>query len=542
MNLCSTYADMPATLRPVVTFYEAIAFSGVGKPLKAMTAFNSAAHAVTEGNNALLRAMSPIGQKPEQISVGDYYIRALLCLQKHRHSEEVIEMARSAIASLPPGHECTSRIYTILFNHLVNQGNWTDALNSIIQNTDQELKRTTLRELISRMLHCHDWQSIVDLIYGKLEEDVENVLLAAARAQKATASPHLFKLVYSFYIKRNDFENAARAQYEYAFVLRTQAEQTPELLRRRRDALAVASTLLDLLPQEDRYLSFPDELLEEDDSDSAMECTNYITEDMIDVAMRDVIADELDMVAPVRTSVRRRMFILTAEKLFEEWVVANARVALLVTGEVPPCEPSEIVNSLISIKNYDMAFDVCRYCNIPVGDVLSSLTRECLLIDANPPDVLPTWIQANQRRSEKIGTSSRWAVVRGLLAAARRLWPDDSRPLRAVTRTFLAHGIPIPCWLDAEYTERDVGGYLRCLIEYGAVSDGLKVAASCVDEETKKIKSIDSRVWLPLTAISDVLSMGAKSKEEKLLSVLNEKLRTHFTRVEGFEKAAQLSH
>ncbi|VDO95756.1 unnamed protein product [Heligmosomoides polygyrus] len=460
INLCSTYADMPATLRPVVTFYEAIAFSGVGKPLKAMTAFNSAAHAVTEGNNALLRAMSPIGQKPEQIS-------ALLCLQKHRHSEEVIEMARSAIASLPPGHECTvlfqSRIYTILFNHLVNQGNWTDALNSIIQNTDQELKRTTLRELISRMLHCHDWQSILQLKIGDIPErggfQVENVLLAAARAQKATASPHLFKLVYSFYIKRNDFENAARAQYEYAFVLRTQAEQTPELLRRRRDALAVASTLLDLLPQEDRYLSFPD----------------------------------------------------------EEWVVANARVALLVTGEVPPCEPSEIVNSLISIKNYDMAFDPylvhqflhcvffvapMRSANVPIVSTSfrleTSASMFAFVISCAPTKrtfyVLHRFDcrRKSSIESASVFCSSRWAVVRGLLAAARRLWPDDSRPLRAVTRTFLAHGIPIPCWLD----ERDVGGYLRCLIEYGAVSDGLKVAASCVDEETKKVRYYSNKSLL----------------------------------------------
>ncbi|KAK6023786.1 hypothetical protein OSTOST_10417 [Ostertagia ostertagi] len=236
---------------------------------------------------------------------------------------------------------------------------------------------------------------------------------------------------------------------------------------------------------------------------------------MIDVTLHDVIADELNIPTPVRPSTQHRMFILTAEALCEECVVASARVALLVTGEVPPTDPKEIVDKLIAIKNYDVAFDVCRHCNVSVCDLLCAVTYDSLLIDANPPDILPSWVQANQRRSEKTGSSNHWSVVRGLLAAARRLWPNDSRPLRAITRTFLAHKIPVPCWLDAEYADRDVGGYLRCLIEYGAISQGLKVAANCVDQETKKVKSTDSRVWLPLSAISDLLNLGAKEKEDK---------------------------
>ncbi|KAJ1369677.1 hypothetical protein KIN20_031193 [Parelaphostrongylus tenuis] len=199
MSLCTSYADdMPKELRPVITFYSAIAYSGIGKPRKAMSAFNAATRGVVQSNNGMLFALSPVGHPLQEITLGDYYVAALSYLHKHRHSEEVIEMARSAISSLPPGHECTSRIYLILFNHLVNQGNWCDALLSIIQNTDMEMKRTTLRELISRMIHAQDWKSIVELKYRKLEEDVENILLTAARSQEATATPHLFKLVFSF--------------------------------------------------------------------------------------------------------------------------------------------------------------------------------------------------------------------------------------------------------------------------------------------------------------------------------------------------------
>ncbi|KAJ1369678.1 hypothetical protein KIN20_031194, partial [Parelaphostrongylus tenuis] len=35
-------------------------------------------------------------------------------------------------------------------------------------------------------------------------------------------------------------------------------------------------------------------------------------------------------------------------------------------------------------------------------------------------------------------------------------------------------------------TARDIGGYLRCLVEYGAISQAIKLATNCVDEETKK--------------------------------------------------------
>ncbi|KAE9418531.1 hypothetical protein Angca_001541, partial [Angiostrongylus cantonensis] len=136
MSLCTSYADdSPKELRPVITYYSAIAYSGLGKPLKAMSAFNTATQGIMQSNSGLLFALSPIGQPLQEISLGDYYVAALTYLHKHRHSEEVVKMARSAISTLPPGHERTSRIYLILFNHLVNQGNWCDALLSIIQNT-----------------------------------------------------------------------------------------------------------------------------------------------------------------------------------------------------------------------------------------------------------------------------------------------------------------------------------------------------------------------------------------------------------------------
>ncbi|KAK6028542.1 hypothetical protein OSTOST_05409, partial [Ostertagia ostertagi] len=379
MQLCNTYEKCKLEeLRPVVTFYKAIAYSGIGKPLKAMAAFNAAARGVTDGSETLLKALSSFERKSEEMNLGDYYVIALRYLNNHRHSEEVIEMANEM--SFRPLHRphSLSTIYATLFNHLINQGNWCDALRSIIQNTDPEVKRMALSELIKRMLHANDWQSIVDLNYGKLEEEVgsgststvERSLLTSARAQEATAPNHLFKLVFSFYMKRNDFEGAARAQYEYAFVLRTQAEQTPELLRKRRDALAVASTLLDLLPENDRFISFPAEfqLPKESCGNGELEAAQEITQEMIDVNLHDVIADELNIPTPVRPSTQHRMFILTAEaaaeiiySLCEECVVASARVALLVTGEVPPTDPKEIVDKLIAIKNYDVAFDVCRY-------------------------------------------------------------------------------------------------------------------------------------------------------------------------------------
>ncbi|CAJ0601464.1 unnamed protein product [Cylicocyclus nassatus] len=74
MNLCTLSASsIPDELRPVMTFYSAIAYSGIGKPLKAMTNFNLAAKAVTDQNKALLTALSPVG-KTQEINLGDYYV------------------------------------------------------------------------------------------------------------------------------------------------------------------------------------------------------------------------------------------------------------------------------------------------------------------------------------------------------------------------------------------------------------------------------------------------------------------------------------
>ncbi|KHJ86822.1 hypothetical protein OESDEN_13418 [Oesophagostomum dentatum] len=110
MKLCTLYGNStPEELRSVMTFYSAIAYSGIGKPLKAMTNFNLAAKGITEQNKAMMIALSPVGRPSQEVNLGDYYVTALRYLHEHRHSEEVVEMARTAVESLPSGHECTDQ-------------------------------------------------------------------------------------------------------------------------------------------------------------------------------------------------------------------------------------------------------------------------------------------------------------------------------------------------------------------------------------------------------------------------------------------------
>uniref|UniRef100_A0A1I7XIA7 GIY-YIG domain-containing protein n=1 Tax=Heterorhabditis bacteriophora TaxID=37862 RepID=A0A1I7XIA7_HETBA len=422
-KLCNLSINPPAHLIPAIRFYNAIAYSGIGQPQKAMHAFNEASLGISAGNKALFQALGPVGKPTKDFTLGEYYT--------------------------------TTRIYVTLFNHLVNRGNWDEALMSIHQNKDSEIRRMTLRELMSRMLHARDWKTIAELNYGNLEEQVssaENILLSAARTQDVTASPHIFELVFSYYTYKLDYENAARAMYEYSFLLRTQAVQTPELLRHRRDALAAASNLLDLLPEEDRFLSFPDEV------------NNFYF---------------------------LKFYVVT----------------------VPPCDPNDIISGLIEIKQYDAAFDVCRQCEIPVSDVLFAVTREAIMLDADPLPLPPEWIQENRRHSSEHGVNNHWSVARGLLKVSREVWPTDSRPLRAVARAFLSHSIPIPCWLHAEYMNHDVGDYLRCLIDYDSIVTALSILTSLIEEETHKVNSVDSRTWLPYTVIDETLNLAAKNGE-----------------------------
>ncbi|CAI4226140.1 unnamed protein product [Auanema sp. JU1783] len=522
-KLCTLYGTPQTELVDVIKFYTAIAYSGTGQPVKAMNAFLEASVGVSQQNPAMLRTLKSLGTVKEDVTLGDYYTLTISYLSDHGHSEEVVEMSKRAIELLPEGNESTSRIYATLFNHLMNKANWVDALNTIKKNKNTEDRRLTLREFITRLLHAKEYKTLVELKYAELEDNVEDILLGAARSQDVHASPHLFEIVFSYYTFKSNHVKAAHAMYEYAVYL-SQVTQTLELLKKRRDAIAIASASMDILSSDDRFLWFPEEVHEIDyDALGNMNASDLPEEDIPLIK-------------------KRKMRIITPSESTDEFIIANARVILMLNnGEVPPIAPEDIVRYLIEAKEFDLAFEICAKCNVAPYDLFYTVAKESISLDILQPAISPDWLQKNRRFTEGKTVGDNWSVAMGLLSAAKKVWPTDSRPYRAYTTAVLSLKLNVPCWLHASYADFDIADYVRCLLDYDVLPTAFAALCDYIERETDKLKSVDAKTWLPYTAIDEVLKVSVKPENKELIQRLNDRLKIYKSRISSFETAARFA-
>ncbi|CAO4361244.1 unnamed protein product [Caenorhabditis nigoni] len=258
LTILNSYISETRALKPVITFYRGIAYSGTDHPVKALNAFQSCLDAFTEGNVPLRKAVYYLlpkrfavakGKDPlEQLTASEFFLTVVRFLQEHGHAEEVCSVSMRAIESLPIENESVQVISNTLFNHLTNRREWFQALKLILKTTLRaETRRASICELLTLMLAVGEWETIATMKFGVHEQIVEDFLRDAACRQSPADKKHYFELLYAFYMARKDFRKGACAMYEYARHIETAACMTPELLRRRRDCLAAVLNLQSVL-------------------------------------------------------------------------------------------------------------------------------------------------------------------------------------------------------------------------------------------------------------------------------------------------------
>ncbi|CAD6197839.1 unnamed protein product [Caenorhabditis auriculariae] len=679
--IMNDYVTESDPLRPAINFYRGIAFSGTDHPTKAMEAFQEAAQGFSAGNMAVRRAVAgllprafkldpshPSQNLLDQLTLAEYYLTVLKFLQDNGYGEEVVNVAIHAIETLPAENESVRRMSNTLFNHLTGRQEWSKALRLIVKTSIKgSQRRSSINELLGLMLRADAWEEVATMIYGPYEDIVEDFLRDAASRQNPSEKRHLYELLFSFHVARQDYRKGACALYEFARYIEDAPEMTLALLKKRRDVLSSVLDVQAVLSIEPE----PGEVVLDDHTDTSLVfplCTeeeksfkpkqlptapaqapkpvapppraqapqlnsSYSTPTPVDTSNSSSSKDWLsppkkpqiscsssansdsdgfvqcnhqpnsEKVVPPpgrneemdvesspsgssgekehdnesseaggkHTSVlgrRQRVIVITENIVRGEYILSSALVALLTAptwqGNLPMI-PEDLYKACVDHQLYDFAFDVARHFDLSIYELMFAVTREAIKLDSFgdretvelASNISDGWVRNNRRHCDMFGGSvDHWAIVRGILAAARAKWPADSRPLRGSTNAFLSHQLEAPCWLHFEYLKHDANDYLRCLVDYDHLFTALQVILEVIDEEIAKARSAESKTWLPYGVIDEVLRLTAGSAQKpfrtkheeqnaadiaKLRQFANEKLNSYFSRVKNHEKAYQMS-
>ncbi|EGT50703.1 hypothetical protein CAEBREN_23694 [Caenorhabditis brenneri] len=431
LTILNSYISETRALKPVITFYRGIGYCGTDHPVKALNAFQSCMDAFNTGNVALRKAVFFLlpkrfhcekGLDPiEQLTTAEYFLTVIRFLQEHGHAEEVCSVAMKAIETLPIENESVQLISNTLFNHLTNRREWFQALKLTLRTTlRSETRRASICELLTLMLASGEWEAIATMKFGVHEQVVEDFLREAACRQSPNEKRHYFELLFAFHLARKDFRGGACAMYEFARHIESATQMTPELLRKKRDVLAVVlncQSVLGMEPEEnqpvyddwtDTNLVFP----EPDEDEEFITETDYSAESTARRASRMMhddkrVSDEgranvssgsngnstdtskessssgnsVDLATlkarqmayalgsdnddmdtdntdsnAMTLRKRRKLLVLTEKDIRDEWVLCAARVSLLASGEFKGVPPTNL-EDLFSLLVDHLLFD-----------------------------------------------------------------------------------------------------------------------------------------------------------------------------------------
>ncbi|CAJ0578440.1 unnamed protein product, partial [Mesorhabditis spiculigera] len=542
-------ASSLSTSTPIgVTYFRAIAFSGSGRPDKALAAFEQCIPAALSGDPELAAVLfSPAETAVTSSLLSRFFLRAIELLSNHGHVSQVSCLALQASMHLKNGdgpRYALERIHIILFTQQVDGGEWGMALETIRACQNSDSQRGLLESMVFRLLSLRAWKLICSSIpWREFTNEVACLLFDKASAMSPKESPNIFELLASFYAARFDNYNAANSLYEWAQRL-AELPQDPPMYAKRRDILAATSLYLSMNTENRRsYLHARshkgDYHRKKTQTDEFVFGTGTIST-KVSASMEDINeiynSDELF-----------QSRFVDAERVKREWSILDVRV--LLCRELPQCipppnDPEALLMLLLELRRFDHARVFACIHGLPVDGVFQMITKAAIEYDCDE-DPPTNWVLENPKFVSDRGTCDPWNIVKGHLEAHMQTKNSIVSPLCVVLNTMLEEGYPnVHPWLHKMFMKTDVGSYLVTLSNYTKNRQVLEAIIEYSGEMFKQVKGIDSNVVLPYCALDLVLKRAQEDRDREVMTFYTkavDSVKSLQSRIQAFEAASKFT-
>lgn len=473
-------------------------------------------------------------------------------------------------SSVEQASNVKGRLWANVFKFSMDLEQYREAYCAIISNPDEESKFICLRRFIIVICERKATQILCDreLPFVGLLEKVERELIWKAECSDITAKPNPYKLLYAFYMYRQNWRRAADYIYRYTVRLKEEGVLKVHLqlsftLRERLQGLTAAINALHLVDPAYAWVDFQQE--------------SSVRLDWRSPSKRARTFMDENSVVPIQKEIAKQYQPIDIEQLENEYVLTLAHLQLAVAnvkhsslgGDILP---SDLVVLLVQSNLYEMAFTVIfkfwrdsslkrelekvvqimaqKCCTSKSSSSLMKETPANVLLipssareDQTDIDILSNNFQTVQHTNSKTA----WHVLQLYLEKYKGL---HSRLPVVAAETLLCTDpqIELPLWLVDMFKggrratawgmagqESDPAALFRLYIEYGRFSDAthllleyLEAWASLRPADIIKRKKM-SAVWFPYTSV------------ERLYGILSE-MRSSGQMIDQCDKLQKLLH
>ncbi|NXU50803.1 NU160 protein, partial [Turnix velox] len=494
----------------------------MGEGHKALDLFCQAASEV--GREEFLdRLIQP--EEGEMVSTPrlQYYNKVLRLLDMVGLPELVIQLASLAIMESTNDWRSQATLRTCIFKHHLDLGHNSDAYVALTQNPDPSRQLDCLRQLVVVLCERSQLQDLVEFPYVNLLDEVVGIIESHARAVDLMTHNY-YELLYAFHIYRHNFRKAGTVMFEYGMRLGREV-RTLRGLQKQGNCFLAAINCLRLIRPEYAWIVQP--------------ASGAVYERPGASPKRS--HDGECMAVPSS----RPIEILELEDLERECILARIRLTLvqhdLSTATVSGnSTPEETVALLVRAGLFDTAITLCQTFKLSLTPIFEGLAFKCIKLQLGGEAAQAEawdWLASNELSSlvttkESSATDEAWRLLSSYL---ERYPCRNSLYHRCVINKLLAHGVPLPNWLINSYKKADAAQLLRLYLNYDLLEEAVELVLEYVDAVLGKghqyfgikfpLSATAPTVWLPYTAIDQLLQALRESTTNQHSSVLYQKLQ-----------------
>ncbi|KAI6203510.1 hypothetical protein M3Y94_00565300 [Aphelenchoides besseyi] len=487
-------------------FFRGISLVGLGEPSAAASFFEEASQGIVSKDEPLNRVLYHYTKQepPYEHTLTDFFCVVMnIYKTQQTQTEYVIRTGIFALSFAAEDDPLRPTIYTSLFSQYVATEQYFEAIRVLHLNPSMTSQENCLRNLIAILCDKGKTKSLVTLHYGKLTDQVAELLETKCKAMPPMNDSGFFETVYAFYIHRYNYEAAARVMYNLCWRLRWEA-QSREVLEKRLRVLSCVCQTIQMLP--------PNHSIEFDlrglssNAETPDENTQENTSQMDDSQVVSV-----------------HLHTVCKDDLYNEYLLLEARMALVDTGgfpDGPKLETSEVYQAAVQHKLYDLAFILQKHFNLDITPLIKSLTLDCIGIGDELLSDVPNWLYANCRFVDFVSYNEEslqphWKLLVALVDLSLKHNSADVRVLHPILNLLLERSLPIPKWLEKRYSKVNARYFLHQLIEFDELSYAFTVLNTHLEKLVKQKLTSKDLYSIPLVQANALLSFAAETESNQ---------------------------
>ncbi|KAG6813445.1 hypothetical protein H0H92_010779 [Tricholoma furcatifolium] len=483
-------------------------------------ASNYGGHAFSPEDQEILARILPASELLE--SQHFYYIHVSNLFKLASLVNYEVSFAQLAISVAPPDAD-TSPLWSTVIHGLTDLSLYEDAYACVMSTPYDNLKRECVSQLAYRMCEDNSVDTLMTFNFAGLADEVEAALGFKARNIDPRVRPSYSRILYTWFIRRGDYRNAALAMYQRARRLQdliTDPSLFASLAEEQLDAYNLAINSLSLVDPKNAWVLLPlsaDQTLE---PRKRRKLIRHVPEHKFTPGRFDTDLIRL-------TDIQYDYALLAAQ--------------IDVIRRDPSILASPVLR-LAQANRFTLAMTTAQSLHVDMMEIFSHLTGQCLRLTRNPDTVIQEdtsdWLLTDSLSSWSGTPVERgWRYLRRSLQQYDNADTDYKYSKTALEMILGADRTSSPPpWLIQKLEEHHHEFLIRISLKYDNVD-------AAIEHTLSLIKKSDSRLardapenacstWLPYTLIDQVLVAAGQASLTPKLSALRSDISNRVKRMQ----------